>query len=293
MPELTVLIPTLNHATTLELCLDALAAQKTNADVQILVVDDGSTDRTARIPLRKGTELHSLSSSGHSGALNAGLRLARGDVVLFLDDDVLAAPGLLQRHLDHHRARPEPHEALAGCVTWAPQLPITHHMEWLEDGGPLFSFNTIEDPEDADWRHFCTANVSVKRSMLGDDPFDEELVRFTDAELGYRLARRGLRLRYDPAALGHHWRVDSPGSTQRRMRVVGQAARQVHVKHPAIAEAPPTFRSFASVHALCARAAAPLARRAGFLWVDDRVFAYDAARAYARGYAEQRGAGSV
>jgi glycosyltransferase involved in cell wall biosynthesis len=263
-----------------------------DTDVQIVVVDDGSTDRTGEVLARRSdVETIRAPARGRSAARNAGLGRARGAVVLFLDDDVIATPGLLQRHIDHHRAHPEDEAALVGRVTWAPQLEITPHMEWLEDGGPLFAFNEITDPDDVDWRHFCTANVSVKRPLLGSDPFDEQLERFTDAELGYRLAQRGMRLRYDPAALGHHWRVDTPASTERRMRVVGRAARMVYAKHPEIAEPPPPFRRLAAARAWMARAASPLARRAGITTLDDRVFSYRAARAFARGYAEQRAAG--
>jgi len=286
--ELTVIIPTRDRAPTLARCLDALTTQRLDGEVQVIVVDDGSGDRTwavlAQYPVVQA--IHQ-SSRGGPAALNAGVAHATAPVVMFLDDDAIATPGLLQRHIDFHRARPDSHEALVGPVTWAPQLEVSHHMAWLEDGGPLFAFNLIRDPDDVDWRHFCTANASVKQELLGPDPFDEALERFNDAELGYRLARRGMRLHYDASAVVHHWRVDTPESTGRRMRVVGRAARMMHLKHPDIAEPPPPFRRSAPVRAALARAAAPILPDPIRPPVLERLYSYEAARAYARGYAEQ------
>jgi len=286
--ELSLIIPTRDRASILARCLDALSAQEVDGELQVIVVDDGSRDRTSVVLAQyPGVQAIHQHSRGSPAALNVGVAHATAPVVLFLDDDAIATPGLLQRHLDFHRARPGYHEALVGQVTWAPQLEVTHHMTWLEDGGPLFAFNTIRDPEDVDWRHFCTANASVKQELLGSDPFDATLERFTDAELGYRLARRGMRLHYDAGALVHHWRVDDPQGTAQRMRVVGRAARMVHLKHPEIAEPPPPFRRSARARALLARAAAPVLPDPVRAPVLERLYSYQAARAYARGYAEQ------
>lgn len=288
MTELTVVVPTRDRAALLARCLDSIAAQRVHAEVQVVVADDGSTDGTRELLAgRTDVEALTLPPGGRSAARNAALRHARGRLVLFLDDDVLATDGLLARHLDHHARHPEEHEALVGPVTWAPELRITPHMRWLERGGPLFAFDTIDDPGDVDWRHFCTANVSVKLALLDADPFDEDLERSVDVELGYRLARRGMRLRYDPAALVHHLRTDTPETTEERMRVVGRSARLVHIKHPEIAEPPPAFRRLTPAKAAVARALAPLVRGAGVARLDERVWEHRGARAYARGYAER------
>ena len=113
MVELTVVVPTFDRATVLPRCIDALAAQRLDKEVQVVVVDDGSTDGTAEL-LRSRTDVEVLRTEhrGRSAARNAGLERALGEVVLFIDDDVVASDDLLQRHLDHHRRRPEGHEAL-------------------------------------------------------------------------------------------------------------------------------------------------------------------------------------
>ncbi len=287
-PGLSVVVPTRNRAGKLARCLAALTSQEPDAEVQIVVVDDGSTDETEQVIARHPeVEAVRRPAGGRAAARNPGVEHARAPLVLFVDDDVVITEGLLQRHLDHHRRHPEAEEALIGLVTWAPELDITPHMLWLEDGGPLFSFNTIADPERVDWRHFCTANCSVKRAFLpSPHPFDEDLQRCVDIELGYRLSLAGMRLRYDAGAVGHHLRVDDPASTRARMREVGKAMRRVHAKHPELVEEPPPFSTGSHVKAALARPVDPLLRLLGSHTLEKRLYGYGAALGYAEGYAE-------
>ena len=273
---ISVVVPTYNRAEVLDRCLGALAGQ---APDEVIVVDDGSTDDTrvvlARHPWAGVVRQY---NQGRSAAKNAGVQAARGDVVLFMDDDVIATPGLIARHREHHEGHPEENEALLGHVTWSPEVRVTRHMRWLERGGPLFAYDTIEDPANVSWRLLYTANVSLKRSFL--EPFDPELSIFEDAELGYRLARRGLRLRYDPRAVGHHLREETPARTAARMEEVGAAAALVHRKWPELAEPPPPMRLRGRFKAIGAGAIS----RLGYRGFDDRLDDWRAARDYARGY---------
>jgi glycosyltransferase involved in cell wall biosynthesis len=277
---LSVVVPTYNRAAVLGRCLDALAAQDPAPD-EVVVVDDGSSDDTPAVLARHDwVRAIRQPNGGRAAAKNAGVEAARGDVVLFLDDDVIATPGLVHLHAEHHRNRPAAHEALLGHVTWAPEIEVTRHMHWLEHGGPLFAYDEIDDREDVPWKMLYTANVSLKREFL--EPFDTDLPIFEDSELAYRLTKRGLRLRYDPEALGWHLREETPERTERRMREVGQAAARLHAKWPELREEPPPMRALGQVKA---RAAMALSR-VGVHGFDDQLDSWRAARAYAEGYGE-------
>src|SRR5437764_14240727 len=127
---------------------------------EVVVVDDGSTDETPAV-LERHDWVRAIrrENGGRSAAKNTGVAAAHGDVVLFLDDDVIAAPGLVRRHAGHHATHPQEKEALLGHVTWSPEVRVTRHMRWLERGGPLFAYDEIEDPNAVSWRHLYTANV--------------------------------------------------------------------------------------------------------------------------------------
>ena len=110
----SVIVPAFNAGRTLAATLASIQAQSL-APVQIVVVDDGSTDDTAalaEVGALPGSELIRLANSGVASAMNAGLAAARGDWVAFLDADDLWEPDCLQSQLAHVSANP----GLDACV---------------------------------------------------------------------------------------------------------------------------------------------------------------------------------
>lgn len=99
-PFLSVLMPVYNGAATIGPALDSLAAQDYPADrYEVIVVNDGSTDDTARvIAERQNLRYIELPHNmGLSPALNAGLDAARGEILVLFNDDCLAAPDYLSQ----------------------------------------------------------------------------------------------------------------------------------------------------------------------------------------------------
>lgn len=104
--DCSVIIRSLNEADRLSLALTSLAGQSETS--QVVVVNDGSTDHTRavvaefekRLPLKA---IHHEQPKGRSPASNAGAAIADGDILLFLDGDVLLAPEAVAEHLAIHR----------------------------------------------------------------------------------------------------------------------------------------------------------------------------------------------
>ncbi|HEO70423.1 MAG TPA: glycosyltransferase [Candidatus Hydrogenedentes bacterium] len=86
----SVIIPAYNAETTLGACLDACLAQTRPAD-EVMVVDDGSADGTARIAAARGVHCIRQHNSGPAAARNCGARETRGDVLVFTDADCVPA----------------------------------------------------------------------------------------------------------------------------------------------------------------------------------------------------------
>src|SRR5512133_1561145 len=110
--QLSVVIPTHNKRPVLAETLGALKAQTLPADqFEVLVVDDGSTDGTAALldAYRPPYSFRWLAQTnlGAAAARNAGAAVAAGDILLFLDADIVAAPDLAAAHLGFQ----ETHEA--------------------------------------------------------------------------------------------------------------------------------------------------------------------------------------
>ena len=99
-PKVSVIIPVYNTQPWLRECLDSVLCQ-TLGDFEVICVDDGSTDQSGSILqdyAAKDSRFHILSQSnkGQSAARNAGLKVARGEYVYFLDSDDYIEPDLLE-----------------------------------------------------------------------------------------------------------------------------------------------------------------------------------------------------
>ncbi len=107
-PHISVIIPTFNRAWSLARAIDSVLAQ-TLAPKEIIVVDDGSTDRTAQVLAAYGDRIQILTrqNAGVSSARNAGIRHSTGDWVALLDSDDEWKPEKLACQAAFFHAHPE------------------------------------------------------------------------------------------------------------------------------------------------------------------------------------------
>ncbi|MDP3985767.1 MAG: glycosyltransferase family A protein [bacterium] len=114
LPLVSVVIPAWNSETTIRGTLDSLFNQ-TNADFEVIVVDDGSTDKTAELvrTYGKGVRLISQENQGSNPARNRGWREAQGRYLFFLDSDVALRADCFEKLLAALDAHPEASYAYA------------------------------------------------------------------------------------------------------------------------------------------------------------------------------------
>jgi glycosyltransferase involved in cell wall biosynthesis len=207
-PRLSVIVPTYNRAPVLEHCLEALAAQDCEPGAfEIIVSDDGSGDATRATAERYGARgkpavryLHQ-ENAGANRARNRAVAAAAAPLLLFINDDTIATPGMIGSHLATHARHPDERVAVLGRVTVSPDIPASRLAPLHLD----YAFAQLGARTELDWRAFYTCNVSVKKSLLERGGLFEERVRYhEDLELAERLSHHGLRVVYNPEALGYH-----------------------------------------------------------------------------------------
>ena len=189
--RLSVVIPTYNKLPLLERTLAALAAQELPANHwETIVVDDGSSDGTADFlaqwsgdPARNLRVVSPGRNVGRASARNLGIRAAAGQWILFLDDDILAPPGLLAAHLE--MLQRSPGCGTIGRVRTESALVDGLHFHYLDSRG-IAKIRQSNVPA----RYFVTQNAAVpRRALLNINGFDEEFAAYglEDMEVAFRL----------------------------------------------------------------------------------------------------------
>ena len=232
--DLAVVIPTRQRWEMLERCLDRLA-QQTVAGFQIVVVADG---RDQYPDLGRHVDRVDLLDQDHAGpgvARNLGVAHTERPLILLMGDDMMAAPDLVQRHLEAHDRHPRAEDAVLGMVEWDKGSSRGAMQQWLEWSGTQFDYAAIGgEAAEVGWARFYSSNVSVKREFFlrvgGFDPGFRFL--YEDTELGWRLGQEGMELWFEPDALSYHDHVYNWASLRRRFETAAGAERQMVQKYP-------------------------------------------------------------
>ena len=233
---LSVVIPTYDEPERLEAALKSLSQQNyPHEATQIIVVDDASPHLDAErlhaaiAPLELQL-LRNEQNQGRARARNAALRVASGDIVVFLDSDMTVGTNFLRAHAQRHQNHAE--AVFVGNVRFASEIPATSLTRYLEGRG----VHRVDADKTIPFKCFVTGNSSVRRSsLLRVGFFDEDLTAYggEDLELGYRLHLAGIPLYYAPEALSHHNHLRSLEPLCRLMQIYGNKSIPILLKkHP-------------------------------------------------------------
>lgn len=236
---MTVLLPTRDRLPALKETLHRLGGQDcAGLDAEIVVVDNGSTDGTPEgvkaVAAGHPLPLHLLRSPGGgvSRARNVGVAEARGRIILSLNDDTAPADSnLIAGHWKTHQATTN--LALLGRITYPPEQLTDPFHRFLNDDAQ-FAYGKLKAGLESDPRYFWTAHMSFERERyLAAGGMDERLpFGFEDIELGARMLRSGVRLRYEPRLVTVHDHPMDLRSWRRRQIKMGAAGATVNRLQP-------------------------------------------------------------
>jgi glycosyltransferase involved in cell wall biosynthesis len=234
---LSVVIPTYNRLPILQKCLRALEEQVLEPPVkryEVVVVDDGSSDDTvpwlqAHREAFPHVRLFRQEHGGPAQGRNRGVEEARGEVIVFIDSDLVVTPSFLARHAQELEAAWRKRGDRL-CFTYGAVINTANFDQPTSEPHKL---------TDLSWAYFATGNVAIDRQLLEraglfDTTF--HLYGWEDLELGERLRQMGVVLVRAPEAVGYHWH---PALTLEQIpdliRVERERARMALVffrKHP-------------------------------------------------------------
>ena len=221
---ISVIVPTHNRLESLQKKLQALEGQ--SGDIEVVVVMDGCTDGTQRFlaeynppfPLQTVVTGDSYGQGkGAAFARNRGVEAAKGEILLFSDDDVIPQAGWIQAHQQAHLV---PRAVVVGRLLLPPQLRGCGAAELPGPG--VF------------WWNITGNNTSLSRALFEDvGGYDESFASYggEDPDLGYRLMQIKAKLVYAPEALAIHEAWDYPPQALKKARQAGSAQMRVWLKH--------------------------------------------------------------
>ena len=147
-----------------------------------------------------GARLAYRSPGGPAAARNRGVELAQSPIILFLDDDIVATPSLIKRHLSHHQDGGDD-LAVIGPMLSPPETELSSPIRW-EQAMLYKQYDAMARGQyEPTYRQFFTGNASVRRtSVEAAGGFDLRFRRNEDVELAYRMHVRGVKFVFDPEA---------------------------------------------------------------------------------------------
>jgi glycosyltransferase involved in cell wall biosynthesis len=265
MPKVSVVIPTKNRSALLAESIEHIESQTVPRDqYEVIVIDNDSADDTRNVLEQKGATYSNLKygfqeKRGAAATRNAGLRLAKNDLILFIDDDVQATPSLIQAHLDCHGKNSS--ASVIGAVTMPWGETNDPFLRYLRDHRILNPYTPSKGPIDFSYYHTC--NVSTPTNVLLDvGGFNEnfQIYGMEDIELGYRLEKAGSRMVFAADAKAVHYRFPAYQDFVERSQQAGHSLGQLIRLHPELkkrfVESSRVGRRLKSLHSLYGWAAA-------------------------------------
>lgn len=224
-PSISVVIPAYNAEATIGACLSALRGQQWPEPFEIIVVDDGSTDRTAETARLAGAAVISTPRARPAAARNAGIRAASGAIICCTDADCAPHPDWLQQ-----LTKPFDDGAVAACKgtyrTRQRELVARFVQLEYEDKYDLLRRQEFIDFID-------TYSAAYRRDvLLANGGFDERFDYLEDQELSFRLAARGCRMRFCEAAVVEHRHSATLRAYLRKKFLIGYWKAQVVRRFP-------------------------------------------------------------
>lgn len=241
-PVFSIIIPTYNRPGMLTKTLNRLEGQSTAILFEVIVVDDGSSIPLPDLGFGIGKRanwklLRNGKNMGRAATRNRGIREAKGEYILMIDDDIWAMPGLLQAHHDAQMR-------IGGGVVVG-SMPIAgevkrniwndFYRDWVSS---LHAQMNCNKERLAHW-YFFTGNVSIPKALIEEVGLFDETFRgygSEDSELGYRLWKSGIRMIYEREAGAEHYNEETLSSLLRKRESWGRAHFLLAEKHPELSK---------------------------------------------------------
>lgn len=197
-PVVSFVMPVFNSEQYIARCLLSIKSLNFNGlEYEVVIMDNGSTDRTHQIVRDLGFKFHVVPKVNVSALRNQGAKIARGEYLAFVDSDVELSPQWLREGLAVFR---QPDVIAGGCFPGVP-----HEATWVQRTWDLHQRGRSRTVAVTPAAWLSSMNLLVRRdAFLAVSGFNEQLTTAEDVDLSYRLGQRG-RILNNPSMQAVHW----------------------------------------------------------------------------------------
>ncbi|MEQ8224899.1 MAG: glycosyltransferase [Candidatus Eremiobacterota bacterium] len=227
--KLSIIIPTFNRRDVLFYCLKSLSNQSFPVDnFEVLVIDDGSTEDIPSLIKEFNQSLFiryfRQDKKGQASAENLGIKHAAGEILLFLDNDMISTPGLVEEHFNFHQK----------------------YKNYIIRGSYANTSDYINPESASEGRFYSSAffingNVSMTKEILFKaGMFDEQFSSYgwLDLELGVRLKKIGAKAITNEKAFTYHYQknfvIEDLAAIYKKEVERGHMGVLFYLKHPCL-----------------------------------------------------------
>ncbi|MGA9798834.1 MAG: glycosyltransferase [Terriglobales bacterium] len=240
-PDISVIVPTYNRAEQLEICLAHLASQSLPTDQwEVVVVDDGSTDRTAHVCAEYASiyrlEYVKQKHAGIGAARRTAVDRAQGQYLLLIKDDTVPHCTMLSDHLRAQLALGGKPAAILGSRSYSSEIAEFALGLFIAQTPFFFAQSVLPAELQAESYYFTATNLSIaKEAVLAVGSFDPDLRVAEDIELGFRLHQAGCMLYKQPDIKADHQHLSiSVEELIQKAGRYGSAQADIFKKHPSL-----------------------------------------------------------
>ncbi len=218
----SIVIPVYNKFSYTDTCLRSLSADISKLDVEIIVVDDCSTDAETWQNLSEISGIRAIKNPqnlGFIGACNAGAAAAKGEFLVFLNNDTAVQAGWLDALIATFGARPD--AGLVGAKLVYPDGRLQESGGIIFNDGSGWNYGRFSDPNDPQYgfvreADYCSGAAIALRKSLFDQfgGFDTLYAPayYEDTDLAFKVRQEGLKCYVQPASLVVHFEGISSGT---------------------------------------------------------------------------------
>lgn len=236
-PKISIIIGSYNQKNIIKKVLEGYDSQTMPEPFELIVSDSKSNDGTKEIldaykPKNPNFIYRYLieANSGKAQARNRGVMAANADLIIISDSDMIPDNRLVETHYNAQKETKTP-SCFEGVT-----LNMTH-LHWPPEKDKVYPYITAgyKDGAKLGWYYFLTGNLSFPKTLFEEEGgFDESFKNYgwEDLELGYRLSKNNIPLKYLKNAINYHYHVLTHDEEIERNTLKGDSARLFLKKHP-------------------------------------------------------------